>query len=231
MLDRLRTEGDALRRDGFVVVERLEGLELEALRTEADRLLRGAAAGARNALGRSSLLRQLAEAGPVARLARSLLGEKARPVKLTLFDKSPAANWKVPWHQDRTIAVRERRERPEIAGFGPWSIKDGVPHVQPPIEVLEAILAIRVHLDDTPESNGALRVVPGSHRHGRLDAERIRVLRAELGEIACPVPAGGSMAMFPLLLHASSAAREPGRRRVLHYEFTAFELPGGLAWA
>jgi len=156
-----------------------------------------------------------------------LIGDRARPVKLTIFDKSPTANWVVPWHQDVTIAVRERRE---AEGFGPWSEKEGVPHVQPPAEILKQMVAIRVHLDDTPASNGALRVVPGSHRHGKLD-DSARALRDELGERVCEVQAGDAHAMSPLLLRASSKAERPTRRRVIHLEFASVELPGGLDWA
>ena len=59
-----------------------------------------------------------------------------------------------------------------MAEFGPWSVKDGVPHVQAPAEYLEQMLAVRLHLDDADEENGALRVLVGSHRLGRLSAER-----------------------------------------------------------
>ena len=34
----------------------------------------------------------------------------------------------------------------------------------------------------------------------------------------------------PLLLHASSAAESPRRRRVVHLEYAADPLPGGLDW-
>jgi len=36
--------------------------------------------------------------------------------------------------------------------------------------------------------------------------------------------------MRPLLLHASSAATEPRRRRVVHLEYAAGPLPGGVEW-
>ena len=117
----------------------------------------------------------------VAKLARSLtlvdlvrphVGGEPFPVRAIFFNKSPDANWLVAWHQDVTIAVRERKEVP---GFGPWTVKDGIPHVQPPIDVLERMLAVRLHFDDTDETNGALRVLPGSHRLGRLSPEQIGI--------------------------------------------------------
>ena len=220
-----------LREAGFAVIEELAPADdLHGLREEADRLLRESAGrgGARNVLHRSGPLNHLALSGPPAHAAASLLGTQARPTKLTVFDKTPRANWKVPWHQDLTIAVAARADLP---GFGPWSLKDGVVHVQPPVEVLQQILAIRLHLDDTPASNGALRVLPGTHRLGRISEPQIAALRRESSEVVCAVPAGGAMLMSPLLVHASSAADVPSRRRVLHFEYSAAALPGSLAWA
>src|SRR5205807_4301579 len=97
-------------------------------------------------------------------------------VRAIYFDKSPEANWLVSWHQDLTLALRARAEVP---GFGPWSTKDGIPHVQPPVELLQQMLSVRLHLDDADESNGALRVLPGSHRCERLAPARIRELRGQ----------------------------------------------------
>lgn len=221
---------EAFDRDGFVVLEGVVDAEgLDRLRAAVSKLafpLRQSG-GVRGVLGKARELQPFAEDGPPARLARTVLGSAARPVKATLFDKTPAANWKVPWHQDLSIAVEERREVP---GFGPWSVKDGVVHVQPPIAILEGIVAVRVHLDAAGPETGTLRVVPGSHRLGRLGPDDIERVRAELGEVGCPVSAGGAMLMAPLLLHASSASRTPGHRRVLHLEYSALALPGGLRW-
>jgi ectoine hydroxylase-related dioxygenase (phytanoyl-CoA dioxygenase family) len=137
------------------------------------------------------------------------------------------ANWKVPWHQDLTIEVRERIDMP---GFGPWSVKGGVAHVQPPVSLLEQMLAVRIHLDDSTAENGPLRVIPGSHRAGRLTVEEMLELREKHGEVALSVARGGVILMRPLLAHASSAAERPTNRRVVHLEFAAGELPGGLRW-
>jgi len=91
------------------------------------------------------------------------------------------------------------------------------------------MLAVRLHLDDCDESNAPLRVIPGSHLLGRLSADRIAQISKQ-PEITCAVKAGGVMLMRPLLLHASSASRSPGHRRVIHIEFASRPLPAGLQW-
>jgi hypothetical protein len=222
---------EAFREVGFTVVEGLfEADELPALRAEADRLLATSSerGGARNILQRSELLRDLALGGAPARAAAEVLDGPPRPTKLTIFDKTPLANWKVPWHQDLTIAVSARFP---VDGFGPWSVKGGVVHVQPPIEVLRQTVAVRVHLDDTPASNGALRLLPGTHRLGRVDESSLEVLQRDGREVVCSMKAGSALLMSPLLLHASSAAEVPTRRRVLHFEYSAAQLPADLEWS
>src|ERR1700723_466525 len=102
------------------------------------------------------------------------LGTKCFAVRGILFNKTPDSNWKVAWHQDRTIAVRERKD---VAAFGPWSVKGGVPSVQPPASVMAKMLAIRLHLDESHENNGPLRIVPGSHRVGCLSAQEVATWR------------------------------------------------------
>jgi ectoine hydroxylase-related dioxygenase (phytanoyl-CoA dioxygenase family) len=123
------------------------------------------------------------------------------------------------------------RERHELTGWGNWSVKRGVTHVQPPPEILAQMLTMRLHLDDCPAENGALRVIPGSHRGGLLTRDAIRKMTTGPVETVT-AEAGDAVFMRPLLLHASSAARIPSHRRVLHLEFAPQNLlPMGLAWA
>jgi ectoine hydroxylase-related dioxygenase (phytanoyl-CoA dioxygenase family) len=157
---------------------------------------------------------------------RPSLGPDAFPVRGVLFDKIPGANWKVTWHQDLSIAVRERMDVP---GFGPWSLKEGVHHVQPPESVLRGILTLRLHLDDCFEDNGPLRLLAGSHG-GIWNSDQIRELRAHLRETVATVAAGGILLMRPLCLHASSPASNPHHRRVVHIEYAAAPLPAPLRW-
>jgi ectoine hydroxylase-related dioxygenase (phytanoyl-CoA dioxygenase family) len=160
-------------------------------------------------------------------LVRPHVPGSPRPVRAILFDKSPEVNWLVPWHQDLSLAVRERCDVP---GFGPWSLKDGLPHVQPPAAWLEAMLTIRLHLDDAGKENGALRVLPGSHRRGKLDGETIARLRESIAEECIDAAAGDVFLMRPLLLHASGRSSSGRRRRVLHIEYCGLDLPDGLEW-
>jgi ectoine hydroxylase-related dioxygenase (phytanoyl-CoA dioxygenase family) len=146
-------------------------------------------------------------------------------VKSIYFDKPEQSNWFVAWHQDLTIFVNKKVELP---GFGQWTIKQDQYAVQPPVSLLENIFTIRIHLDDTNEENGALRVIPGSHLKGvyKLSAEE-----STKEEEICRVKAGGIMIMRPLLQHASNRTTSGSRRRVIHIEFSNMELPTGLAWA
>jgi ectoine hydroxylase-related dioxygenase (phytanoyl-CoA dioxygenase family) len=148
-------------------------------------------------------------------------------VQCTAFSKTPETNWLVSLHQDLSIPVRERVQNPECRG---WSSKQGVLFVQPPVAVIESLVAIRVHIDACSTENGALRIVPGSHLLGRLGTDAQAEIRNATGELVVPVDRGGALLMRPLLLHASSKAAVPNGRRVLHFLFGPRSLPLGLRW-
>lgn len=181
----------------------------------------------RNILYTHPTVRALASSPQCLSLAQEILGPAARAVKATLFDKTPEGNWKVPPHQDVTITVQERIETP---GYSPWTLKAGVYNVQPPVEVLERMVAFRIHLDDCGPDNGALKIWPGSHFHGRLRDDGISDWIGSHSSVVCPVSSGGLMVMRPLLIHASSKATVPTHRRVIQIEYAADDLPGGLRW-
>lgn len=147
-------------------------------------------------------------------------------VKSIYFDKPGASNWFVSYHQDLTISVNTKTD---IAGFGPWTVKEQQYAVQPPLHILQNMFTLRIHLDETDENNGALRVIPGSHRKEIYRAADIDWQQE--AEETCCVPQGGVMVMKPLLLHASGRTTNGRNRRVLHIEFCNCELPAPLQWA
>jgi hypothetical protein len=228
------TESWQLENEGFAVQQHiLSGSQVDQLidavhgRQDGNGLQRrGKVFAVRNLLDLAEI-RELAESKPISELAQAALGDSAFPVRGILFDKIPEANWKVPWHQDVTIAVQERVE---TEGFGPWSTKAGILHVQPPVAVLEGMISIRLHLDKCDESNGALQVIPKSHRLGRILEGDIPTVLARSRPKVCAVERGGALLMRPLLLHASSASEAPTHRRVIHLDFAAKQLRPPLKW-
>ena len=162
---------------------------------------------------------------PFAQAIQSLGGY--RPVRAIVFDKSPDHNWAVPWHRDIAIAVRERHETP---GFGPWSVKDNIPHVQPPPSVLSDMLTARLHLDPAPATNGALKFIPGSHLDIGDEWPQTDPGRGSREPVTLEANPGDVVLMKPLTLHASSKSSQPSHRRIVHIEFAYQPLPEPLAW-
>ncbi|WPV02776.1 phytanoyl-CoA dioxygenase family protein [Mucilaginibacter sp. cycad4] len=156
----------------------------------------------------------------------NIFGEGYFAVKSIYFDKPESSNWFVAWHQDLTISVDKKIE---ITGYGPWTVKHNQFAVQPPLKVLEDNFTIRIHLDDTGEGNGALKVLPGSHLKEIYRPENIDWQQET--EVSCNVHAGGVMIMRPLLMHASNRTTNNKKRKVVHIEFSRAELAKGIDWA
>lgn len=168
----------------------------------------------------------LAADGMIGRIAAIHLPDCC-PVRAILFDKSEATNWALGWHQDRTIAVTERVE---VDGFGPWTSKQGLLHVEPPFAIIEDMVTLRVHLDPVDADNAPLLVASGSHRMGRIEERRIEAVLAECDTAVCLAERGDVWAYATPILHASARAMRPRRRRVLQIDYAAGDLPGGLEW-
>lgn len=226
-----------LKADGFAIVPNLLpsdivqrcGQLIEAARnsrTEASVSNSRDTYGLRNLTDVVPEIAELMSEPSLAKLVTDVLSPSAFLVRSTLFDKTEGANWGVFWHQDLSIAVQEKHE---AEGYSAWTKKAGVHCVQPPIEVMQQILTVRIHLDDCTAANGALKVLPGSHMLGRVRSASIDSQQTSEA-VTCEVPAGGVLLMRPTSLHASSPMDEPSPRRVIHFEFADFELPEPLKW-
>lgn len=198
---------------------------LSLLRVEADSLAENeGSACVRNIRKKSLILNSLAESAEL----KKLVPEGYQAVRSILFDKTEAENWTVSWHQDLTISVKDKAEVPD---YGPWSVKDGTHHVQPPTALLENMVTLRIHLDETFKENGALYVLPESHLRGKIDSREIPGLNKDT-EFACECEAGDVLAMSPLILHASYKSISPKRRRIIHFEYARVNaLDSRLEWS
>lgn len=187
-----------------------------------------ATAGQRHDRLPADLIQWLALHAILSEIASDAARAAMRLVRIIAFDKRPEANWFVPWHQDRTIAVRNKHEAP---GFTKWTVKDGAVHVEPPIEILQQMVTLRLHLDSCDDDSGPLEVFPGSHRDGAHSKVEIETLAAIKLATLCLADRGDALVMRPLLVHRSKRARRINQRRVLHLEYCADPLPHGLHWS
>lgn len=186
---------------GFIQKENLEPLQQSLNNTQNSRFC----------------LNTFPELLPIARDIYKSLSDHHPQLHLNrslLFNKTSQKNWSVLWHQDLTICVKEKHD---AEGYGPWSVKEGIPHVQPPLNILNSMITARLHIDDSNEENGPLQVIPYSHQtiHNRESIDRLKaksvVVTAQKGDL---------LLMKPLLLHASSSSLDQNKnRRVLHLEF------------
>ncbi len=202
-----------LKEQGFSILPSVVSAEtLEQLRHS---LFQGSAPGERCLLDdplvhNTSLVlkQQLCDSG--------FLDATAVAIQAITFNKTVTTNWKVNWHQDLMFPFANRVS---AQAFDLPTIKEGVHYARPPEQVLNQLLAVRLHLDDCDGTNGPLRVSPGTHRAGILRTAEIPGITAIHGEIACLAAEGDLLLMRPLCLHASSQATEPKNRRVLHFVY------------
>jgi hypothetical protein len=216
-----------LERDGVLVCERvLSRQTIDQIRPHFDAINSGRA-GSRQFDIPGMLMELISPGGSLGALAAQQAGQIATPVRVLLFDKTPTSNWAVSWHQDRTIAIKQRAD---VDGYGPWSVKGGVVHVEPPVAILQNMLTLRVFIDDCGEDNGPLEIVVGSHRHGRLP-ERDLDGAVERGAVFAGCGrAGDVLVMKMLAVHSSKRAAAPSHRRVLHIDYATVGLPAPLEW-
>ncbi|MEJ2610778.1 MAG: phytanoyl-CoA dioxygenase family protein [Candidatus Thiodiazotropha sp.] len=183
--------------------------------------------GIRDLMNKVPYIKRMALSNPLIEIAKIILGENARPVRSVFFDKLKGANWNVAWHQDTSIALKDKHE---TSGFGPWTKKQGVVHTEPPVEYLANTLTLRIHLDKANTETGVLRVVPGTHKDGRVESSKIVKIVENSTVIECEANPGDVLLMNPLLFHSSRKAVHPDHRRIIHIEYSAMALPHPLKW-
>ncbi len=188
----------------------------------------GKVGGIRNANAKLTTVGEYADSDGVLKYASQFLRSRPMLVRAIIFNKTTENNWLVTWHQDKTVAVSKQFE---LDGWGPWSVKDGTLHVQPPLEVLNQMVTFRIHLDDSNHENGCLKVIPRSHSLGIFPQSSIAEYASTHTPYECVAKRGSALAMRPHILHSSSKGTQPSQRRVLHLEFSSYQLPPGITWA
>ncbi len=224
----------SLKENGFAVLDRMySDLEIEAILTtiETAATTQQLAKNSANLFAIRQVIKKIPELKPLVfteklkTLLYSIFKETCFLTKAIYFDKPSESNWFVAYHQDLSISV-DRKEN--VLNYQNWTFKKGQFGVQPPLDVLENIVTVRIHLDKTEKENGALKVISNSHSKGIYRPETID-WNAETEHI-CEVEKGGVMLMKPLTLHASERTTNHKQRRVLHLEFSTKQLTKPLEW-
>ena len=113
----MRLDREYFHREGALLLEgALVADETKTFRQLLGSIVRGA--GQRPADPPPGLVNMIMAPGGLCVIASELEGERLRPVRLLVFDKSESVNWAVDWHQDRVLPLAKEHTRP---GFERWT--------------------------------------------------------------------------------------------------------------
>lgn len=151
----------------------------------------------------------------------------ARLTSAKYYNQIPTANWFTALHQNITITVKEKVP---AEGFTGWSKKEGVTSVMAPAELLHNCFTLYIHLNHANSTNGALQILPGSHKKILNMHERNLLAENAYTQVAA-VKAGGVHCVKPLLLQAfGKTTEEIHAVHLLQFDFCSVALTNGLEW-
>ena len=128
-----------------------------------------------------------------------------------VFNKTEDNNWAIGWHQDRAMTIDNQDVK------------------QLPAEWINKMITICIHLDDTNEKNGCMKIMPNTHKIGLLSPSEINEYTAENPQVYCEGPAGSALVMRSHVIHGSDIGSQPSQRRVLHLELCS-QFPCEMQW-
>jgi ectoine hydroxylase-related dioxygenase (phytanoyl-CoA dioxygenase family) len=222
---------NAIEVDGFSIInEFIPELQVNEIHSALERRnvldFDDAKASGFNLLRIIPAVEQLASSARLLSIVRGELGDSTFPINALLLDKSLSQNWGLDWHQDLKIAVTNKIDVPD---YDNWTKEYGINLCIPPLEILEKLLSVRIHLDPCTIQNGALLLIPKTHKSGILSNLDLKeIVRREA--ICCEIDRGGIMCMKPLLLHKSPYSISQKKRRVIQINYSGSRLDHGLQW-
>lgn len=229
----LPTVKDSILQDGFSIIhpfftlEYMDELIVQLESHNAFTFDKQVSDSCSNLIHTIPVVKNLAYSAQIITIVENVLGNISFPVYAVILDKSQDNNWGLDWHQDLKISVKHKIE---TTGYRNWTEESGIPHVIPPLTVLEKRMSVRIHLDNCFIENGAMLVAPKSHKVGML-SDKSEIEKVASGETCyCEIQKGGVMCFTPLLLHKSPYATTTKKRRVLQIDYAGTKLINGLEW-
>lgn len=199
--------------DGYLVIHRLiDQPLLDQLRHRVDEIFEqeGAQAGAEfkqephsrrlaNLVDKGEVFERVIDTPCILDCMEHVLGPRFKLSSLNVRSADPDNNWSQPLHADSGAVADDR---------GYW--------------VCNSVWM----LDDFTEQNGAIRMVPGSHRWGKAPDQALTDLYApHPQEILLTGPAGTVVVMNAHMWHGGTANRTRAHRRAMHVYYTRWDKP------
>jgi len=128
-----------------------------------------------------------------------------------VFNKTEDNNWAIGWHQDRAMTISNEDVK------------------KLPLDWINKMITICIHLDDVSEKNGCMKIMPKTHKIGLLSPQKINEYTAENSEVYCEGSAGSALVMRSHMIHGSDFGSHPSQRRVLHLELCS-QFPCEVQW-
>lgn len=219
MFDITDTQLDQYRDDGFVVLRNAVPAEFVTPLLDAvgrDALVVVDADGNRQHLNSwtwcgDDLIGRIPRCEPLVALAARVIGGPVHHWHSKLSWKSPGSPGSWDWHQDYAFWREEGVARPAMTTVG-------------------------IALDDHDSTNGCLRIIAGSHRHGVLahpsvghgraaDPSVVDQLRESSPAIDVELAAGDAIVFDCRLLHGSGPNRTDRPRTFIHCAYNAIDNP------
>jgi ectoine hydroxylase-related dioxygenase (phytanoyl-CoA dioxygenase family) len=206
-------ERSRLDSEGYLVLEDvMDASLLDEVRRRVDELFEqeGAQAGAEfkqepharrlaNLVNKGAVFERVIETPRVLECMEHVLGSGFKLSSLNVRSADPDNHWTQPLHADSGAVADER---------GYW--------------VCNSVWM----LDDFTESNGAIRMVPGSHRWGMAPDQALEDLyAAHPQEILLTGKAGTVVVMNAHMWHGGAANRTQAHRRAMHVYYTRWDKP------
>ncbi len=150
------------------------------------------------------------------------LGRDYSLMRSTFYDNRISKPESIVWQQRNRISLREKTE---TKGYSDWKSEDGGFSAVLPDQILQDLVVVRIHIDDSDENNGGLKIFKGSHSQ-ILDEAAIKVISENGLPSNCEILSGGIQIIKPLLLQSEFERKTSKKNRIVELVFSSIDFPG-----
>ena len=150
------------------------------------------------------------------------LGEGYSLIRSAYFDNRVSKPEKTVWRQRRRLTFPVKIEG---ADYSNWQLEGDFFSAEPPARIMQDMVIVRIHLDDSDQNNGELKIFKGSHSQ-ILDHSAIKVITENGLPSNCGILAGGIQILKPFILQSETKRSRSKKNRIIELTFSSSDLPG-----